>query len=61
MPPTALVRSRRAQERVTWPVRARHRARLMAGLAMAISLVVVVGHVFHLPNLTDLSRSPVTG
>ena len=58
MPPTAaLVRSHRAQERDSWPGRARVGARMMAGTALTICLLAVVGWYAEVEVLTTFGSS----
>src|SRR4051794_16757874 len=59
MSTSALVRSRRAQERVTWASRAQQHARLLAAAALVLSVVVGLGWLLGVDALVTLGRSPV--
>jgi len=53
MSTSALVRSRRAQERVSWPARARSRAQLLAAVVLLFAVAVTLGWVFHVEPLVS--------
>jgi signal transduction histidine kinase len=59
MTTSALVRSRRAQERVTWAARGQRRARLLACAAVALAVIVLLGWITGVDALIRLSGSPV--